>query len=123
MLNAARFVIPVNTQRYLPKVHQGYSERTSQSQKPNQLTQPPLAKIIDRFTLAILRVNISEFHQGAVLLRPGSIYIWIENSSPKSEGKMAKIEELLEVCSSPFLLFLSARLTQNWQGVCRNIVF
>jgi hypothetical protein len=36
-----------------------------------------------------------------------SIKIWSENSSPKSEAKMAEIEELLDVSSSPFLLFLS----------------
>jgi hypothetical protein len=34
-----------------------------------------------------------------------SIYVWSENSSPKSEDKMAEIEELLNVSSSPFLLF------------------
>ena len=44
-----------------------------------------------------------------------SIYIWSENSSPKSEGNMVEIEELLDVSSSPFLLFLYAQLTRSWQ--------
>ena len=36
-----------------------------------------------------------------------SIYIWSENSSSKSEAKMAEIEELLNIRrSSSFLLFL-----------------
>ena len=35
---------------------------------------------------------------------------------------MAKIEELLDVSSSPFLLLLSARFIRSWQGVCRNVV-
>jgi hypothetical protein len=51
------------------------------------------------------------------------IYIWSGNSSPNSEGKMEEIEEILDVSSSPFLLFLSARLARSWQGECRNFVF
>jgi hypothetical protein len=38
---------------------------------------------------------------------------WNENSSPKSDAKMAGIEEVLHVSSSPFLLFLSARLKRR----------
>jgi hypothetical protein len=38
-----------------------------------------------------------------------SIYVWSENSSPKRECKVAKIEERL-VSSSPFLLFWSCLL-------------
>jgi hypothetical protein len=45
------------------------------------------------------------------------------HSTPKSEARMTEIEELLDVSSSPFLLFLSARLIRSWQGVCRNLVF
>jgi hypothetical protein len=37
----------------------------------------------------------------------------------KTEAKMADIEELLDVSSSPFLLFFLC----GWQGVCRNFVF
>ena len=43
--------------------------------------------------------------------------------SPKSEAKMAEIEELLDVSSSLFLLLLSARLTRHWQRVSRNLYF
>jgi hypothetical protein len=50
------------------------------------------------------------------------IYNWSENSSSESEGKMAETEELLDVSSSPFLLFLSARSTRSWQEVCRNVL-
>ena len=46
------------------------------------------------------------------------IYLGRELES-KSEGKMAKIDELLDVSSSPFLLFSSARITRSRQGVCR----
>jgi hypothetical protein len=55
-----------------------------------------------------------------LFLLVSSIYM---NSSPKRKAKMAEIKELFGVSSSPFLLFLSARLTQSWQGVCRNFVF
>jgi hypothetical protein len=39
------------------------------------------------------------------------------------EATMAEIEELLNVSTSSFLEVLFARLTRNWQGVCRNFVF
>jgi hypothetical protein len=44
--------------------------------------------------------KISELH----------IYTWSKNLSSKSESKMAEIEELLDVSSSPFLLFLYLRV-------------
>jgi hypothetical protein len=46
-----------------------------------------------------------------------SIYIWSENSSPKSEAMTEEIEELLDVSSSPFLLLLSARLKKLARSV------
>ena len=36
---------------------------------------------------------------------------------------MAEIEELLNVSSSPFLLFLFARLTRSWQLECAEISY
>ena len=52
-----------------------------------------------------------------------SIHIWSENLSPKSEANMAEVEELLDVSSSPSLLFLFARSDTKLPGVCRIFVF
>jgi hypothetical protein len=48
-----------------------------------------------------------------------------EVASPKSEGKMAEIEELLDASSSPFLLFncIYAVNTKLARSLCRNLVF
>jgi hypothetical protein len=52
-----------------------------------------------------------------------SIYIWSENSSPKSKAKMVEIEEPLDVSSSPFLFFVCAVNTKPARSVCAEISY
>jgi hypothetical protein len=47
------------------------------------------------------------------------MYIWSENSSPKSEAMM----ELLEVSFGLFLLFLSQRLTRSCKEYAEILYF
>lgn len=55
-----------------------------------------------------------------------SIYNWTGTRVQKVKARWRKLKsdwtQWLDVSSSPFLLFLSARSTRSWQEVCRNVL-